>query len=423
MNIIDRRLNPKSKSLGNRQRFIRKAKADVKEAVKRALKDRTLKDAGAGENVTIKPKAIREPVFSADRKNSGSHDYVVPGNKHHKKGDKIGKPQGGAGGRGNEGSADGDGNDDFQFQLTQEEFLDVFMEDLKLPNLVKTQLKKTKVTTIQRAGFTTEGPPSAMNYTRTMRRSLGRRIALGRPSQKQLDDIKAQLEKAKQTDDVDLIAQLELSIKAMEKKRLNVSYVDPIDLQYNRFEKKIKPTTQAVMFCLMDVSGSMGEHEKDLAKRFFLLLHIFLSRHYKDVDVVFIRHTQDAQEVDEHTFFHDTHTGGTIVSSALQLMADIIKKRYSPEDWNIYCAQASDGDNYSSDNATCVDLIENTLKPIIQYFAYIQVTQPGGRSWGPSTLMQAYKDLVSSHFAVKEVDAPERIYPVFHELFSGGDKK
>ena len=99
------------------------------------------------------------------------------------------------------------------------------------------------------------------------------------------------------------------------------------------------------MFCLMDVSGSMTEHMKDLAKRFYMLLYVFLKRRYRHVEIVFIRHTDRAEEVDEETFFHGPASGGTLVSSALQAMHDIVRSRFRPADWNIYAAQASDGDN------------------------------------------------------------------------------
>src|SRR6476660_3486120 len=101
------------------------------------------------------------------------------------------------------------------------------------------------------------------------------------------------------------------------------------------------PIAQAVMFCLMYVSGSVSEHMKDLSKRFYMLLYLFLTRRYKNVDIIFIRHTDHAEEVDEETFFGDPQTGGTMASTALQLMDEIIKKRYNTSEWNIYAAQTS----------------------------------------------------------------------------------
>ncbi len=128
-------------------------------------------------------------------------------------------------------------------------------------------------------------------------------------------------------------------------------------MRYNRFTRVVVPRAKAVMFCLMDVSASMGEREKDLAKRFFILLHLFLKRKYERVDVVFIRHTHEAKEVDEHEFFYGRETGGTVVSSALEQMIEIRDKRYSPAEWNIYCAEASDGDNSGGDTEHCVELL------------------------------------------------------------------
>ncbi len=118
------------------------------------------------------------------------------------------------------------------------------------------------------------------------------------------------------------------------------------------------------MFCLMDVSGSMSEHMKDLAKRFYMLLYVFLTRRYRHVEIVFIRHTDRAEEVDEETFFHGPASGGTLVSSALQAMHDVVRSRFRPDDWNIYAAQASDGDNMSSDNALAGQLLTELILPV-----------------------------------------------------------
>ncbi|MGO6907737.1 DUF444 family protein, partial [Rhizobium ruizarguesonis] len=141
---------------------------------------------------------------------------------------------------------------------------------------------------------------------------------------------------------------LEAKLKSLTEKSRRIPYIDPLDVRYRRFENEPKPVAKAVMFCLMDVSGSMSEHMKDLAKRFYLLLYLFLSKRYKKVEIVFIRHTDKAEEVDEETFFYGPATGGTLVSSALAAMRAIIAARFDPAEWNIYGAQASDGDNAHS---------------------------------------------------------------------------
>jgi uncharacterized sporulation protein YeaH/YhbH (DUF444 family) len=420
MNIIDRRLNPKSKSLGNRQRFVRRAKADIRDAVRDALKKRKVTEVEGSEKISIRSKSVREPQFTHSR-DVGNRDMILPGNKDYKVGDLISKPQGGGGGgRGGQASADGSGEDDFVFTLSKEEFLDVFFEDLKLPNLVKTKLKDMKSPVPQRAGYTTDGPPAKLNRVRTMRRSLARRIALRRPKGEEVKQLEEELAlaEAETPRDEYRIAEIKARLQRVINLRRTIAYVDPLDLQYNRFERVPKPSTQAVMFCLRDASASMTEPLKDLAKRFFMLLHVFLSRHYREVDVVFIRHTSTASEVDEETFFRGVETGGTVISTALEEMDRIVRERYSPDDWNIYAAQASDGDNIPDDMGHCLELVEHRLLPASQYFAYIEVSERPGP--GETIVWHGYKEVADrhKHFAMRRVSNPGEIFPVFHDLFS-----
>lgn len=420
MQIVDRRLNPKAKSLGNRQRFLRRAKAEIKEAVREAVKNRKVSDIASGENVRISSKSLREPTFSLDSK-SGSRDFVLPGNSDFVVGDAIPKPPPG-GGRGSKGSKDGSGEDDFVFSLTREEFLDLFFEDLRLPNLVKAKLKSVKSKELTRAGFASDGPPSKLNRVRTMRNSLARRIALHRPSLRTLEDLEKEIEAAEAEDprDEERIAELRARHSRIVFLRKSVSYLDPLDLKFNRHERRPKPSTQAVMFCLMDVSASMTERLKDLAKRFFMLLNIFLRRHYREVQVVFIRHTNVAQEVDEETFFSGRETGGTVISTALVEMQRVIHERYPVSDWNIYAAQASDGHNFSDDMDECLDILQSNLLSQCQYYAYIEVGSSDDGPYPPSEVWEGYEELIGQNpnFAMRRVTEPGDIYPVFRNLFS-----
>lgn len=208
-----------------------------------------------------------------------------------------------------------------------------------------------------------------------------------------------------------------------------IAYIDPVDLRFNRFEARPLPTAQAVMFCLMDVSGSMTEDMKDLAKRFFLLLHMFLSRKYEHVEIVFIRHTSEAKEVDEDTFFHSRETGGTVVSTALAEMKRVVEDRFPLDQWNIYAAQASDGDNYASDSHTCLELLTGDILPICQYFAYVEVydrrqAEIFHSSLNVSELWKDYQSVQEAHpnFAMKRVFSKADVFPVFHQLFAKNRK-
>ncbi len=422
MNVIDRRLNPKGKSLGNRQRFLKRAKEQVRKAVSSSSAKRAVSDIESGDKISIPIDGIREPTFRHSQ-TGGHREHILPGNKEYVEGDTIPRPPSGGGGRGSEGSPDGDGEDDFRFVLSQEEFLDLFLEDLELPDLTKKKVKQAASFSLTRAGYSTTGSPANLNVVRTVRNSLQRRIALRRPSAMELEALAAEIERLEQGgEQADRLAALREELERLERRRQVVPFIDPIDVRYNRFDVVPKPITQAVMFCLMDVSGSMTEHMKDLAKRFFMLLYVFLTRSYKHVDIVFIRHTHRASEVDEQTFFYSRESGGTVVSTALDEMRRVIRERYPVEDWNIYAAQASDGDNVQSDNRRAADMLENMILPMCQYFAYIEVGSDRGHpnlSY-ESALWMAYRGVSEKVGlpAMRKVSKKADIYPVFRELFS-----
>jgi len=428
--FVDRRENPKGKSLGNRQRFVKRARARIKEVVNKSLKDRSIKDLATGEKITIPTKGIEEPKFLNDGR-TGSKNRVFPGNKDFMPGDKIKRPEGGgAGGRGKQGSDDGEGQDDFSFTLTRDEFLDLFFEDLELPDLVKKSLTDVRNFQIKHAGYRTSGTTSNITLVRTMRQSLARRTALKRPKKAEMDEIEdeiAELEAKSRlgVKQKERLEELKSLLIKKERKRQVVGFIDPIDVRYHAFEKVPQPNSKAVMFCLMDVSGSMGEREKDLAKRFFLLLHLFLDRRYEYTEIVFIRHTHIAQEVDEETFFYGRESGGTVVSRALEEMKKIQRDRYPTDIWNIYGAQVSDGDNTTGDSGTCISLLNNDILPVVQYYTYIEVVDVQEmeivrNGEGGSDLWKAYRQVRDSWplFKMGKISQPGDIYGVFRELFA-----
>jgi uncharacterized protein len=418
--IIDRRLAGKNKSIGNRERFLRRHKEQIREAVKRAIDGRSISDVERGEDIHIPKKDLTEPVFGHGQ--GGVRDVVHPGNKEYVQGDRIERPKGGGGGGGSgsgQASDQGEGEDDFVFALSKEEFMQVFFEDLALPHLVRNQLAEVPEYKSQRAGYSSDGTPNNLHVVRSMRGALGRRIALGAGPRRELRDMEIHLAQLRlKAAPGDPVAQKEIDalIEEIRLLRLRVEripYLDPIDLRYRSRIRVPVPTSKAVMFCLMDVSGSMDEARKELSKRFFILLYLFLTRHYEKIELVFIRHHTQAQEVDEENFFHARETGGTVVSSALVLMQDIIKARYSPSEWNIYGAQASDGDNWHHDSGRCRELLNDSLMPLVRYFAYVQVAEEEQNLW------DEYSQLVGlhKHFAMRKAVEASQIYPVFRDLF------
>ncbi len=297
--------------------------------------------------------------------------------------------------------------------------------------MAKTQLKDAAAMRYQRSGLSPSGSPTNLNLVRTMRHSLARRISLRRPKREVLAEVAARIaeieaaEGDRTAEAEGQLIQLRTRLAELESRSKRIGYIDPVDLRYNRFEPKPQPNSQAVMFCLMDVSGSMTEERKDLAKRFFLLLHLFLTRKYEHVDIIFIRHTTEAKEVDEETFFRSRETGGTIVSTALAEMKRVVEDRYPVDEWNIYAAQASDGDNYSSDSAACIQLLRDEILPICQYFAYIEVLDERESEMfhaiaNVSDLWKSYATLsdTAANFAMRRVFSKSDVFPVFHRLFA-----
>ena len=248
-----------------------------------------------------------------------------------------------------------------------------------------------------------------------MRTAKARRIALTGDTRKRLDHVQSLLDGATCSHDPARMRVLQNEKDELTARMRRVPFLDTMDLRYRLHIKQPIPTSQAVMFCLMDVSGSMDQRIKDLAKRFYFLLYTFLKRSYDHTEVVFIRHHTVAKEVDEEEFFYSRETGGTVVSSALELMDEVIRKRYPLDDWNIYGAQASDGDNWPDDSPKCRQLLASKLLPASQYFAYIEIARR------PQSLWHEYESVRAEHgdtFALARIQDAADIFPVFRDLFA-----
>lgn len=412
--IIDRRKQGKQKSAVNRQRFLKRYRKHIKEAVADAVTKRSITDMDRGEEISIPKRDISEPVFRHGR--GGRQKRVLPGNKEFVTGDRIKRPPAGRGSGKGKASDSGEGVDEFVFELSQQEFLDFVFEDLELPNLVRKQLKDSDSYKFVKGGYLREGIPARLNIVQSLRGAQARRIALGGAMKREIREREAELESL---DDGPAAQarerELNLELERLQRRLNQIPFLDDFDLRYNNMIRQPTPSTSAVMFCLMDVSGSMTQDIKDLAKRFFILLHLFLKRHYDKTEVVFIRHHTKANEVDEDEFFYSRETGGTVVSSALELMKEVIEDRYPPDSWNIYAAQASDGENWHDDSPRCRDLLAGSLLPLCQYYAYVEIN-PGQ----DQELWNAYSDIADAfddNFAMRKVSDAGEIFPVFRELF------
>jgi len=413
--LVDRRLSGKNRSAVNRQRFLRRFKSQIRKAVNKAISGRDVADLEHGEKISIPSKDLQEPIFHHGQ--GGKRSIVHSGNKEFVTGDRIDRPEGGGGQGGGSASQDGEGMDEFVFELSKEEFMNYFFEDLALPDLVKKQLTAVPEVKRVRAGFTSDGTPSSLHVVRSMKQAIGRRLAMAsgpREALREAEEKLAALEVQGKGKSAEADA-LREEIETLKARIATVPFIDTYDLRYANRVDKPNPTSQAVMFCLMDVSGSMDEDRKNIAKRFFMLLYLFLTRSYERIEVVFIRHHTVAKEVDEEDFFHSRETGGTVVSSALQLLHEVILERYPSAAWNIYVAQASDGDNWEDDSTRCRDLLLHSIMPLVQYYAYVEI-----EAEEPQSLWHEYKYVktMNRNFAMQRILTLEDIYPVFRELFA-----
>lgn len=412
INIVDRRKNTRGKSSENRQRFIKRISDQIKKALPDIVKNTNVKDITSTDKVKVPVKGIKEPQFTYD-KDTGDKKHVHPGNKEYVEGDKVKKPQGGQGKGGRQGSNDPSiTEDEFTVSISKDEFLDFFFQDLELPDMVKKHLDSIVDFKQKRAGYSNQGTPNRLNVVRSYKNSMARRMATGIFFDKKIKEIEEKLKnKSLSQDEIDF---LEKELDRFKKMKISVSFMEEVDLQYNNFEKVAIPTTSAVMFCIMDISGSMGEKEKDISKRFFMLLYMFLTKQYEKIDIVFIRHHTQAKEVNEEEFFNSRESGGTVVAPALELMRDIIKDRYS-KNWNIYAAQASDGDVWNkSDADDCYKILDDDILNTIQYMIYIEVCrQNDGDLWGNYKLLSEKR----RNFEIGKIGEVSEIWTVFQDFF------
>ena len=410
--IIDRRKNGNGKSTANRQKFLKRIEGQVKENMSKILEGESILDQTKDGSIKVPIRGLKEPSFKINPQ-SGNKKNVRPGNDKFTEGDKIEKPPQGEGQQGRKGSdSDETSEDDFVVQISREEFLDYFFDDLELPNLLQKEFQKIEEKRMNRAGFVRYGNPSRLNIKRSYHEALSRQLAIQGVLKKKIKKLESQLS------GINIVSEkqeVENEIQKLKRQIASIAFMDEVDLRYQNFEPEIVPINSAVMFCIMDVSASMTQHEKNISKRFFMLLYLFLNKQYKKLDIVFIRHHTEAKEVSEDEFFNSRESGGTKVLPALELMNQIIQERYDPNAWNIYGCQASDGDVWSMRDAEeSHAFLKNNIINNVQYMAYLEIN-PRERD---SDLWVAYQSLVNdTSFAARKLYDQKEIWPIFEGLF------
>src|SRR5579885_3012089 len=327
-------------------------------------------------------KVIKVPIRSLEeyrfRYDPGRQQHAGQGNGKSKVGDVVAQePRPGKGKKGDAGKEAG--YDYYEAEITMEELAAMIFEDLSLPNLEQKRQQEMETEAVRFTDVRKKGPMTNLDKKRTIMENMKRNAAKGEAKFK---DIKSE------------------------------------DLRFKVWEPTIKYQSNAVVIAMMDVSGSMGEFEKYIARSFYFWMVRFLRTRYNNVQIVFISHHTEAKEVTEEEFFHKGESGGTQVSSAYELALQIIKERYNPNDWNIYPFHFSDGDNLPWDNEKCVQLVHKLMQ-ICNLFCYGEIREGHYRS--PSTLMSAYNKINDRKFIAVTISDKREVYPALRKFFSVRD--
>jgi len=440
--IVDKRNIGRDRTVENRQRFLKRIRQTIKDQLPDIIAKRSLKDIGSsGADIKVNRKTIGEPTIHGAP--GGTVDRVAPGNDTYVVGDMVPKPYGSRGRNGRE-AGEGESEDDFIVEISRDEFLKYFFEDLELPHMIANELAKSRETKRENAGFTSDGPPARLNVLRSYKQSLARKLPLRSSLLKEIEKTEQELavyenpaagrnnfgiDEAQRLQITCAILELQIKLDDLKHRLEYIPLFEEMDLRYRAVVSKDVPSTHATMIMIMDNSGSMQEREKTIARKFFWLLYSFLIRQYDEIELRFVSHTDEAEEMNEEEFFTTTISGGTLVSTALDLTAQIINEDLIPGT-NVYVAQVSDGDNFSTDNGTCAEILEDDILPKVRYFAYVQVDDYHEHDDPQDVTLSALMDIskglwkaytqvmgVNPKLQAKRVHQERDIYPVFRAMF------
>lgn len=434
--FVDRRKTGRGKSLPNRQRLLRRIKDAIRQSKPKDIDAGGVKGAtngsGPANPVSVTRDCLHEPTLHYDG-NSGEYDVVLIGNDVWERGDEF-PMEGGGGGRGN-GAGQGGGDDtedDFVVNVSREEFFNVFFEDCELPDLQETNAKELPETMPKHAGFQKEGNPAQLSVIRSYKNALPRRRALSADSRAELEELE---EKIKQYEDgthpqcaslakaeiETIIIQLMARCEELRAKIAGVPFFEKLDLRYTKKEKVLVKSADAVFCMIMDISGSMDEDKKRIARKFFSLQYAFIKKKYPNTDLVFVAHTDKPYEMTEEEFFTTRVSGGTTVSPAYEMMHDIIKARYDANQTNIYLSQASDGDNWDTDNGNIIPTLEESgLLSKLRHMSYAHVG-PEGWSNGLWTALESVANTSKKLSMVKIYDDSD-VFDSFRKIYAKSKK-
>ncbi len=385
MSIFKKHESIADRSSSDRRRHREKIERAIKDGIHNIVAEESIIGKDGKKKIRIPVRGIKEYKFVYGN-NGGGKVGAAPG-KNIKRGDRFSnqKSQQPGGGEGKPG--DEAGEEFYEVEITLEELSEYLFNDLQLPDLIKKSIKKIQSQKIKRKGYRNQGIRPRLDKKETVKRMLRRKNSLKRNG----NDIENE----------------------------DFPFNDN-DLRYRHFKDSNSNSSNAVIFFIMDISGSMTKNKKYLARSFFFLLYHFIRSRYENTEIVFIAHDSDAYEVNEEQFFGRGSSGGTIVSSALNMCHDIMMKRYHPDNWNVYVFQCSDGDNWPSDNEKSKNIIQE-LKQNCQLFGYCEITPNSGLHFTPdiSSLWDCFNKVKGQNLKLAKVVDKSDIWEAFSHFFGG----
>ncbi len=377
----------------------------VEESIKKNITDIIAEESIIGQSknkkIKIPIKSIKEYQFIYG-KNSGG---VGSGDGSEKRGDKVGEDGSGKSGKGKGQAGNDEGEDIYETEITLEELINYLFEDLDLPDIDKKKMAEIESTKSHRnLGYQRKGIPPRLAKKRSVIEKIKRKQAY-----KRSHDLNNDVEENNSTG---------LELEQDNDKRFPFS---EDDLRYKRLKETRKKEFNAVVICIMDVSGSMDQTKKYMARSFYFMLYQWIRTKYTNVEVVFVSHTTVAKEVNEQEFFHKGESGGTYISSGYEKALEIIEQRYNPVSWNIYAFHCSDGDNWSEDNKKAVESAQK-LCEVCNLFGYGEIIS--GYYFSTSTIKTEFqKNINNKNFAVITMTKKEDIFPGLKKLLEKEGEK
>jgi len=391
MSIFKEHKTVADRSASDRARHKKKIEKAIREGIHDIVADESIIGQDGKKKIKIPVKGIKEYRFVYGDNDTNKQVGSAPG-KNIRKGQQIGKADKRGKGPGKGGKPGHEvGEEYYDVEISLDELAAYLFDSLNLPDLERKRLTNIMGEKMKRHGYRNQGIRPRLDKKETLKRKLRRKNAAKRAGTYNEED--------------------EERFPFHEH-----------DLRYKFITETPKENSNAVIFFMMDVSGSMGTQKKFIARSFFFLLYQFLRYKYDNIEVVFISHTTEASEVTEEEFFSRGQSGGTFISVAPELATQIMNKRYHPSSWNIYAFHGSDGDNWAEDNDKAINFT-GQLKDKCQMYGFIEIKPSGSQEWlswsGGNTMMNVYTPLVDNKFKTILLKSKDDIWPAFKSLFGG----